>query len=331
MAIQKSRDAFRTISEVAETLDVPAHVLRFWESRFTQVKPVKRAGGRRYYRRSDIALLDGIRKLLHDDGLTIRGVQKMLREEGVRAVAAQGRHNDDDTAATGDTVEATPVAEPPATADAPMAEDVPTAPESSRVLPFTRPAGEAPTAREEPGAATPEAADHVAGEASAGAAPETEATEDSDAAPVAAAPEGRLHLGLNETEDAGAPPVEAVGDTPAMAGDDPATTAPETPDTTAAEATAPAEVASPAPPTAEPPAEEPPAEVPATDGSAPIRAIPATPDLLPDPEDDDPAFAMPGLNIRAIKADPEVLRPLYDRLVEVRRNLGDTKRRGPSA
>ncbi|WP_245749561.1 MerR family transcriptional regulator [Palleronia marisminoris] len=84
----KGPDAFRTISEVAEWLDVPTHVLRFWESRFTQVKPVKRAGGRRYYRPADMQLLGGIKRLLHDEGLTIRGVQKLLREEGVRHVAA---------------------------------------------------------------------------------------------------------------------------------------------------------------------------------------------------------------------------------------------------
>lgn len=83
----KSADAFRTISEVAEILSVPAHVLRFWESRFTQVKPVKRAGGRRYYRPDDIRLLSGIRLLLHDDGMTIKGVQKILREQGVQHVA----------------------------------------------------------------------------------------------------------------------------------------------------------------------------------------------------------------------------------------------------
>lgn len=85
--MDKSPDAFRTISEVAEFLDTPAHVLRFWESRFPQIKPVKRAGGRRYYRPADVALLSGIRRLLHDDGLTIRGVQKILREQGVRHVA----------------------------------------------------------------------------------------------------------------------------------------------------------------------------------------------------------------------------------------------------
>lgn len=85
--LDKAPDAFRTISEVAELLNTPAHVLRFWEDRFTQIKPVKRAGGRRYYRPSDVALLAGIKHLLHHDGMTIRGVQKILREEGVRHVA----------------------------------------------------------------------------------------------------------------------------------------------------------------------------------------------------------------------------------------------------
>lgn len=84
--MDKSPDAFRTISEVAEVLDTPAHVLRFWESRFPQIRPVKRAGGRRYYRPADVALLFGIKHLLHDEGLTIRGVQKILREQGVRHV-----------------------------------------------------------------------------------------------------------------------------------------------------------------------------------------------------------------------------------------------------
>jgi Predicted transcriptional regulators len=84
----KSPDAFRTISEVADWLETPAHVLRFWESKFTQVKPVKRAGGRRYYRPADMQLLGGIKRLLHDDGMTIKGVQKLLREHGVRHVAA---------------------------------------------------------------------------------------------------------------------------------------------------------------------------------------------------------------------------------------------------
>jgi DNA-binding transcriptional MerR regulator len=85
--MEKSADAFRTISEVSDILGTPAHVLRFWESRFPQVRPVKRAGGRRYYRPSDVALLGGIKRLLHDEGLTIRGVQKVLRERGIRHVA----------------------------------------------------------------------------------------------------------------------------------------------------------------------------------------------------------------------------------------------------
>lgn len=85
--MEKSPEAFRTISEVADLLDTPAHVLRFWESRFPQIRPVKRAGGRRYYRPGDVALLAGIKKLLHDDGLTIRGVQKILREQGIRHVS----------------------------------------------------------------------------------------------------------------------------------------------------------------------------------------------------------------------------------------------------
>ncbi|MFD1341732.1 MerR family transcriptional regulator [Litorisediminicola beolgyonensis] len=86
--MSKSRDAFRTISEVADWLDTPAHVLRFWESKFTQVKPVKRAGGRRYYRPSDMMLLGGLKKLLHEDGMTIKGAQKVLSEKGVKAVSA---------------------------------------------------------------------------------------------------------------------------------------------------------------------------------------------------------------------------------------------------
>ncbi len=85
--MDKSPDAFRTISEVAEHLETPAHVLRFWESRFPQIRPVKRAGGRRYYRPSDVSLLTGIKRLLHEEGMTIRGVQKILREQGVRHVS----------------------------------------------------------------------------------------------------------------------------------------------------------------------------------------------------------------------------------------------------
>ena len=84
--MSKSAEAFRTISEVAEELDVPKHVLRFWEQKFPQIKPMKRGGGRRYYRPEDLELLRGIRHLLHREGYTIRGVQKILRTQGVDGV-----------------------------------------------------------------------------------------------------------------------------------------------------------------------------------------------------------------------------------------------------
>lgn len=84
----KSPDAYRTIGEASEAIGVPQHVLRFWETRFSQVRPVKRAGNRRYYRPGDIALLKRIRQLLHDDGYSIRGVQRLLRSSGVEAVIA---------------------------------------------------------------------------------------------------------------------------------------------------------------------------------------------------------------------------------------------------
>jgi DNA-binding transcriptional MerR regulator len=80
--MDKSPDAFRTISEVAEDLDLPQHVLRFWETRFTQIKPMKRGGGRRYYRPQDVELIKGIRHMLYDQGYTIKGVQKLLKEGG---------------------------------------------------------------------------------------------------------------------------------------------------------------------------------------------------------------------------------------------------------
>jgi DNA-binding transcriptional MerR regulator len=87
----KSPEAFRTISEVAVELDVPQHVLRFWETRFTQIKPIKRAGGRRFYRPEDLDLLRGIKSLLYFEGYTIKGVQKVLRDRGLRYVAEIGR------------------------------------------------------------------------------------------------------------------------------------------------------------------------------------------------------------------------------------------------
>jgi DNA-binding transcriptional MerR regulator len=82
LVVEKSPDAFRTISEVADEIDVPQHVLRFWESRFSHIRPMKRGGGRRYYRPDDVDLLRGIRHLLYGEGYTIRGVQRILREHG---------------------------------------------------------------------------------------------------------------------------------------------------------------------------------------------------------------------------------------------------------
>jgi DNA-binding transcriptional MerR regulator len=90
--MDKTQDAFRTIGEVAEELDLPQHVLRFWETKFTQIKPIKRAGGRRYYRSEDVQLVAAIRVLLHSDGYTIKGVQRILREQGARAVVATSHH-----------------------------------------------------------------------------------------------------------------------------------------------------------------------------------------------------------------------------------------------
>jgi DNA-binding transcriptional MerR regulator len=86
--VDKSPDAFRTISEAADELDLPQHVLRFWETRFSTIKPLKRGGGRRYYRPEDVLLLKGIRHLLYEQGFTIKGVQKILKDQGARHVVA---------------------------------------------------------------------------------------------------------------------------------------------------------------------------------------------------------------------------------------------------
>jgi DNA-binding transcriptional MerR regulator len=86
--IEKSPEAYRTIREVADALDLPQHVLRFWETRFPQIRPLKRAGGRRYYRPDDIDRLRLIKRLLYDEGYTIKGVQKLFKEQGVQALSA---------------------------------------------------------------------------------------------------------------------------------------------------------------------------------------------------------------------------------------------------
>jgi DNA-binding transcriptional MerR regulator len=156
----KSPDAFRTISEVAEWLGIQAHVLRFWESKFSQVKPVKRAGGRRYYRPVDMLLLGGIKKLLHDDGLTIKGVQKILREQGMSHVSDMSAPLDETTLSQLDDVE-----------EAPMIEVITPEEETGVVLSFEAPAPETPEPATRPNGGLPSFLSADA-EASAGIADE---------------------------------------------------------------------------------------------------------------------------------------------------------------
>jgi len=96
--VDKSPEAFRTISEVGADLDIPQHVLRFWETRFSQIRPLKRTGGRRYYRPDDVDLIKAIRNLLYGQGYTIRGVQRILKEQGVKAVVGRAHHSAVDNA-----------------------------------------------------------------------------------------------------------------------------------------------------------------------------------------------------------------------------------------
>ena len=129
--MDKAPDAFRTISEVADELDVPQHVLRFWETRFAQIKPMKRGGGRRYYRPDDLDLLRGIRHLLYGEGYTIRGVQRILKDNGIRFVQSvwqsgapqpeppsliDGGAEDEDTINGSDDVDGTQLIAPPSAA-----------------------------------------------------------------------------------------------------------------------------------------------------------------------------------------------------------------------
>ena len=122
----KSASAFRTISEVSTELDVPQHVLRFWETKFNQIKPLKRGGGRRYYRPEDLALLRRIRDLLYTDGYTIRGVQRLLRQSGIKAfLESESKPEDDDDAA--EAPEAAPAPGAAQTAEAAIAVSAATA------------------------------------------------------------------------------------------------------------------------------------------------------------------------------------------------------------
>ena len=143
--MDKSPDAFRTISEVADSLDLPQHVLRFWETRFAQIKPMKRGGGRRYYRPEDVDLLRGIRLLLYGQGFTIRGVQRLLKDKGVAFVVSVGQTGSVQTVTAADTDEAedTPALarqsrrEPPALGEGGTAgaASVPVSPDAALPLP----------------------------------------------------------------------------------------------------------------------------------------------------------------------------------------------------
>lgn len=104
--MSKGPEAFRTISEAAEELNVPQHVLRFWETKFAFIRPMKRAGGRRFYRPQDIAVLKGVRRLLHDEGYTIKGVQRLHREQGLARLVAAGQGETPPLEAEGDREEA---------------------------------------------------------------------------------------------------------------------------------------------------------------------------------------------------------------------------------
>ena len=148
----KAPDAFRTISEVAQDLELPQHVLRFWETRFTQIKPMKRGGGRRYYRPEDVDLLRGIRLLLYGQGFTIRGVQRLLKDKGVAFVVSVGQTGSVQTVTA---------------SDAEDGDDAP-APRSARARiepalePDHEPEEAAPEVASEPAAAMPQAITMIA-------------------------------------------------------------------------------------------------------------------------------------------------------------------------
>lgn len=163
--MEKSPDAFRTISEVAAELDLPQHVLRFWETRFTQIKPLKRGGGRRYYRPDDVDLLSGIRKLLYGEGFTIKGVQRLLKENGVHWVMDVGRGLESGAPAGTARDNGPPDHEPdapreraqPSLSSGPTAGGAPPHPEtaSGRPSPGSLPSDQAPHRQAHPDPATP--------------------------------------------------------------------------------------------------------------------------------------------------------------------------------
>jgi DNA-binding transcriptional MerR regulator len=307
--MEKSPEAFRTISEVADWLGVPTHVLRFWESRFSQVKPVKRAGGRRYYRPADMLLLGGIKRLLHDDGMTIRGVQKLLREEGVRHIATFSQPLDSDYPMKDVSPEDTLEAEVP---PSPMAEDVEPEP-IDNVVPLGTAAADPTEDAEE--VAELEPLDLVDEEALSadGAADDTAPDDRTD---EAEAPEFAFLRRPESTPDVAPEPAEPDAAAAAAPSD---------------EAPMPGLFASrravPPPPASEP--EAAPAEASATP-APPAPAIPATPDVpATDPSDDDPASpAIPAIAARLARGhlaparlDPAVIAQAVADLRAIRARL----------
>lgn len=355
---QKSPEAFRTISEVADWLGVPTHVLRFWESRFSQVKPVKRAGGRRYYRPSDMELLGGIRRLLHDDGMTIRGVQKLLREKGVKHVAAMSPPldmagestpgnvvdlSDRRTEATDKVAEAETVDE--------AAEEV----EEKRGFPFDddEPAPVKPIAA--PAEATPAAETAQEPEVAPAMPPEPAPVQEEDAAPDAFDADDSLpspdameflaHDAAPET-DAGdtydARTVEVEVEVEAAAPGDPMSS-PEALDyaahdaepshedeADAVETEAPVASAEP-----EPEPEHPAPEHPAPERPAPERPALVMPDIDADPDDDDResgtliAATLRDIRSQRARVNTSALQALADRLDEISRRFDAGRNAGP--
>ncbi|PVA11510.1 MerR family transcriptional regulator [Pelagivirga sediminicola] len=290
--MSKSADAFRTISEVADWLGIPAHVLRFWESKFTQVKPVKRAGGRRYYRPADMQLLGGIRKLLHDEGMTIKGVQKVMRDQGVRHVAAMSPPLDADLeeAIAGIALDVTEAEEPRGTvlsfdrgsADAPQAaepqleDDAPSAP---------------PVDAEENAASAESDAEIPAPQKPASADP-TDSTSAPDDASDASAPAEEDHTG--EPRAAQPTPKPAT---------EAARTSPAPPEDAAPAAPAPAE-----------PATKRPARITVPDD--PVDTVPAPASQL---------SALAGMDAAALDTHRPALRDLSGRMAELRARMGSAK------
>ncbi|WP_253913154.1 MerR family transcriptional regulator [Pseudoruegeria sp. HB172150] len=310
--MDKSPDAFRTISEVADWLGTPTHVLRFWESRFTQIKPVKRAGGRRYYRPNDMALLGGIKKLLHDDGLTIRGVQKILRTEGVKHVAALSQPLDGSE-------EPEPAEASAATLPDPVPPHTP-APTGETVNPFAASTAEEPAVAE---------SDRPPAFAATPAEPKPEPEPVAPSVPFSAAPEPpTAEPEIADTPEPAEPPAaDEEDDQPSFPGfshgsAQPAQAEPETPAPKSVHEPAPASEPMQAQPVQPYDLEHSPEPEPATDAAAIPEPPRPAPLVLPEAAaiPDGPTIADEVLErLRAgAKAPPEHLLPIYRQLAELR-------------